>query len=92
MPMNDTLRVGDLACVVRTCCAGSFGETGGIVGAVAWIASKTTTCTYCRERNVGLHAASAAGRPGVPLTWLKRIDPHREPGGPSRRDELVLEA
>jgi hypothetical protein len=92
MTMNETLRVGDLACVVRSCCAGSFGETGGIVGAVAWIASKTTTCVHCKARNVGVHAGSTADRPGVPSTWLKRIDPHPESGGEAREDELFLEA
>jgi hypothetical protein len=91
MTMNETLRVGDLACVVRSCCAGSFGDTGGKIATVAWIASKTTTCVHCRARNVGVHAASAADRPGVPLPWLKRIDPHREPGGELQQDELFLE-
>lgn len=78
--MSQDFRVGDLACVVRTCCAGSFADTGGRIAPIAWIRFRTTTCSHCPAKNVELHAASAPDRPGVPLRWLKRIDPHPEAG------------
>ena len=90
MAMNETFRVGDLACVVRTCCAGSFAETGGHVGTVAWVAFKGSRCSHCGAKNIGPHAGSAMDRPGAPFPWLKRIDPHPEKEGACRRDDLTV--
>jgi len=90
--MAETFRVGDLACVVRTCCAGSFADTGGLIAPIAWIQFRTTTCRHCPARNVELHAASAPDRPGVPLRWLKRIDPHPDAGSGRHDEELFADA
>lgn len=90
--MNQSFKVGDLACVVRTCCAEKFAETGGRVGAIAWIGTRKTACWFCGAKNIGVHAASALDRPGVPLPWLKRIDPHPGAGAPSRPEAVTVPA
>ncbi len=90
--MRETFRIGDLACVVRTCCAGSFGETGGRIAPVAGIGRKGTRCLHCQAKNVGLHAGSAMDRPGVPVLWLKRIDRHPDLERVHEQDEAIIPA
>jgi hypothetical protein len=88
--VNESFRVGDLACVVRTCCAVSFGENGGRIGTIAWVGFRTTNCKNCGAKNTGLHAASAIGRNGAPFPWLKRIDPDPEGRDTFRQKKMAL--
>ncbi len=90
--MSQALQVGDLACVVRACCPEKFGETGGTVATVAWIAHARTHCRFCGTRFSCVHAASSHERAGAPVAWLKRIDPQPDSSGTTRPEELVEQA
>lgn len=67
------IKKGDLVIHVGGCC-GELPSLGQIAE-VMWISYRHTKCEFCAYETKGLHAGSRRRAAGVPLPWLRKIDP-----------------
>lgn len=71
--MSDPIKVGDLVMQIRDCCGKC--RTTGMVGTVKHVHDTTTRCRYCSSYFHCIHVSCGKPKGGVPLSWVKKIDP-----------------
>jgi hypothetical protein len=70
------ISVGDLVQVIAHCCG--YKSEVGMIAVALWIEPRKTMCHACRGRHEGLHVGARQASAGMPIEYLKRIDPPAE--------------
>lgn len=73
--MSEKISPGDLVCVVKACCDWQRNRIVGQTSVVPYIRITKTQCHGCKKLSTGLHAGAFEKSAGVPLSWLKKINP-----------------
>lgn len=90
--MEKPISVGDFVYVAKTCCGIKQARFGGFPFVVHNISTEgNLCCSYCGYES-NERAARQAAHPnavGVPISWLKRIDPLALPETVRTEDEVT---
>lgn len=92
--MNKPIEVGDLVQVVHTCCT-AFVEGSPVFKVTSFynLRDYVNRCRYCYTALPAEQYAKdgdGPGRPGYPLSWVKRIPPLHEPQAADTREPVEV--
>ena len=91
--MSDPIKVGDLVMQVRACCDSPLHKTLGMIGTVNFIGEGNTLCGGCGFKGTGIHVSCRVDHRiyggGVPVSWVKKIDPPQLSENEKRDEEIT---
>lgn len=88
--MDKPIAVGDLAMHVRVCCKRSDAVSDlGKIAIIKMVRVRETRCQKCGQLNQGVHASAKTNGIGVPVEWLKRIEPPALPESIEHKESLT---